>query len=728
MTFSQLATTSLGSTMRMRSAKPSHVEWKPSAGQVRARDFLTSSTRGALWADPGAGKTSITLAAYVALRELGLARTMLVVAPLRVCQLQWRQEAKQWTQFKDLKVTFLHGDKKGKLLHSEPSDIYLINFDGLVWLSKQFRGNLPFDIVCLDESTKIKNYSAERSKALRRCTAATRYKWMLTGTPSPNGYMDLFGQFLWLDGGQALGKHVTAYREKYFKPAFNGFDYTLQKGGDERIELAIAKLVHRLPFTDLPPLTNDVRWVTMSPEAKRIHKALNDDQVVVIGEHTIVAGSTGALQSAREQAANGALYVRPGEHEFVAFDDGKLDALDELIEEMNGQPLLIAFQFHHDIERIKARRGDKIAVLAGGVSAKEAERIQTAWNAGEISELYVHPASIGHGLNLQRGGAAHLCWFSATFDLELWEQLIRRIWRQGNRALKIVNHILAMVGTIDVDKLEAIEAKSVDQAQLLQAMSETPAQPDQKETTMTERLGPPHLPPHGALRPPLRRRQHLPRLGARKLPLLRPLRLGALNRLPHRLPRRGALNRLRATLRSLAASKPAMPPLQRPPRRLQAGRRRTSASPRTLRPPLACSRSRLAANVSTRHRPRRPPSRGSVPRAPSRPQKLHRPPLRLLWAPASSMLPRTRRATPRRRRRRRFTPATPSTWRSNSSARPARSAARCRSSSATRQNTSPGAPWPRCNRRGLFYGNRSIRRDRSPCGLRAAGLVGQATG
>lgn len=475
--------------MRTRLAKPSHVEWKPSDGQLSALGSLITKTRCALWADPGAGKTSITLAAFTELKRASPRATMLVVAPLRVCQLQWRQEASQWSQFMHHKIVFLHGPKKDDLLR-EHADIYLINFDGLVWLDKKFPRGLPFDIVCLDESTKIKNYSAERSKALRRCTKNTPRKWMLTGTPSPNGYMDIFGQFLWLDGGQALGQYITHFREKFFNKAFNGFDYDLQKGGDMRIEQRIANLVHRLPFTDLPPLTNDVRMCEMGAEGRKLYKAMDKEQVVVIGDHTIVAGSTGAHQSAKEQMAQGAIYTKPGEHDYVAFDDAKLDALDELIEEMNGQPLLVAFQFHHDIERIRARRGKDIHVLAGGVTEKVAEEIQRAWNAGEITELYVHPASIGHGLNLQRGGASHICWFTPTFDLELWEQLIRRIWRQGNKAPRIVNHVLAMKGTIDEDKLEAMADKALDQARLLHSMEKDTALPVQKETTMTDqRLG-----------------------------------------------------------------------------------------------------------------------------------------------------------------------------------------------------------------------------------------------
>jgi len=479
--------TQTGLTMRTRLAKPSHVEWAPSEGQRGSVSALVTRTRCALWADPGAGKTSITLSAFETLRQSGSARTMLVVAPLRVCQLQWRQEALQWSQFMHLKIAFLHGPKKDEILRGK-ADIYLLNFDGLAWLAKQFPRGLPFDIVCLDESTKIKNHQAERSKALRKCTVNTPRKWMLTGTPNPNGYEDLFGQFLWLDSGAALGRFVTHFRDKFFRKAFNGFDYDLQNGGGERIELAIAHLVHRLPFTDLPPLVNDPRWCEMSAEGRKIYKTMDKEQVVQIGPHLIVAGSTGAHQSALEQMANGAVYIKPGEEEYVAFDDAKLDALDELIEEMNGQPLMVAFQFHHDIERIRARRGKDIHVLAGGVTARIAEETQRAWNAGEIKELYVHPASIGHGLNLQRGGASHVCWFSVTFDLELWEQLIRRLWRQGNKSPRIVNHILAMRGTLDEDKLEAMEDKSVDQARLLQAMEQDAGTPDQKEIPMTDKM------------------------------------------------------------------------------------------------------------------------------------------------------------------------------------------------------------------------------------------------
>lgn len=427
-----------------------------------------------------------------------MAKRMLVVATLRICQMTWRQEAKEWTQFKDLKFAFLHGPNKGQYLKdglADGTEIFLINYEGLEWLCDQYHGRqLPFDIVVCDEITKLKNYKSVRSKKLRPATQKTRYKWALTGTPSPNGYMDLFGQWLWLDGGGALGRFITHYRDMFFKQDFNGFDWVLQEGGGQRIEKRIAPYVYRLPYSVKSGLKPNPIYLELDKASRKVYTQVKNNFLAELPEGKITAGNQAAAYSKLSQMANGAVYINNKE-DVLVLHDVKLDALDDLIDELQGKPLLVAYEFQHDLARIQERMVKRYGVeapfLGAGVSGKRAIEIQEAWNNGLIPVLLAHPQSAGHGLNLQKGGACHICWFSATWDLELWEQFIRRIWRQGNKAATVTNHILIVRDTIDELKLAAVDDKGVEQAQLMQAMrrifGEPPtdgAQSDQMETDM----------------------------------------------------------------------------------------------------------------------------------------------------------------------------------------------------------------------------------------------------
>lgn len=487
-------------------AAPSHCVWVPvppkpdeTASQAGAVDFLCSQGIAAIWADPGAGKTAITLAAFLRLKKAGQAKRMLVVGTLRICQLTWRQEAAQWTQFKDLKFAFLHGDKKLDILRAalaDDTEIFLINYDGLEWLSSLFPGRqLPFDIVVCDEITKLKNYKSVRSKKFRPVTTRTRWKWALTGTPSPNGYMDLFGQWLWMDGGGALGRFITHYRDMFFKQDYNGFKWVLQDGGAERVEKRVQPYVYRLPYVVKSGLVPNPIYIEMSKAARKVYTQVKNDFLAELPEGKITAGNQAAAYSKLSQMANGAVYINGGADVLVLHDD-KLDALEELLDELGGKQLMVAYEFQHDLtriqERMKKRYGKEVPFLGAGVSGKRAEEIQDAWNNGMIPVLLVHPQSAGHGLNLQKGGACHICWFSVTWDLELWEQLIRRLWRRGNSSDVVTNHILIVRNTIDELKLDAVDGKGKDQAQLLQSMVsllvDTPAvgaRTDQMETNMT---------------------------------------------------------------------------------------------------------------------------------------------------------------------------------------------------------------------------------------------------
>lgn len=438
------------------------------------------------------------MAAFKALKEAGMVKRMLVVATLRICQMTWRQEAKEWTQFKDFKFAFLHGPNKADILKAgmaDDTEIFLINYEGLEWLCDQYHGRqLPFDIIVCDEITKLKNYKSVRSKKLRPQSQKTRYKWALTGTPSPNGYMDLFGQWLWLDGGGALGRFITHYRDMFFKQDFNGFDWVLQEGGGQRIEKRIAPYVYRLPYSVKSGLKPNPIYLELDKASRKVYTQVKNNFLAELPEGKITAGNQAAAYSKLSQMANGAVYINNKE-DVLVLHDVKLDALDDLIDELQGKPLLVAYEFQHDLARIQERMVKRYGVeapfLGAGVSGKRAIEIQEAWNNGLIPVLLAHPQSAGHGLNLQKGGACHICWFSATWDLELWEQFIRRIWRQGNKAETVTNHILIVRDTIDELKLAAVDDKGVEQAQLMQAMRRIFGEPqadgvqsEQMETTM----------------------------------------------------------------------------------------------------------------------------------------------------------------------------------------------------------------------------------------------------
>lgn len=465
MTFASLTTST-------RRAKPSHEPWQAHAYQRRASEFLRGQGAAALFLDPGLGKTSIVLDAFNRLKQAGIARKMLVVAPLRVCQTVWRQEAQKWTEFRDLRISLLHGDKKADRLKDD-ADVWLINPEGVKWLRDKMLGHgFPFDTVVLDELTKFKNHSADRSKFIRALIKHAPRRWGLTGSPAPNGYMDLFGQMLALDDGAALGKYITHYRDQYFQVDYDGFTYDLQPGAAKRIEDRLRPYVLRMSaeeYLELPPLVDDVRELDMEPAARKTYSTMKKDMLAELPEGVVTGANAAAVYSKLKQMANGAVYVNDA-HDVAQIHNTKLDALDDLVEELAGGQLLIAYEFQHDVERLKKHFSDKLSVISGA-SENKINVIVDAWNAGRIELLACHPASAAHGLNLQYSGCAHVCWFSPPWDLELYQQFIRRIHRQGNEAQRVVNHLLCVKDTIDELALAALRDKDTTQSRLLRGLN-----------------------------------------------------------------------------------------------------------------------------------------------------------------------------------------------------------------------------------------------------------------
>lgn len=493
-------------TAQARSSQRSEKVWTPHAYQEKATRFLVENGAAALFADPGTGKTSTVLNAFCELKTIGVADKMLVVAPRRVCQLVWSQEAAGWAQFKHLRFAWLHDSRapwdmegrrrdKNKELETD-ADVYLINPEGVAWLYKKLynhktkRATLPFDTVCVDELTKFKTHTAGRSKMLRALTENTKRLWGLTGSPTPNGYEDLFGQILLLDGGAALGRYYSHFRDKYFEQAdYAGFTFKLREGAAARIEEAIRPLVLRISAADwltLPKLIDNQIFVTLDDKARALYDDLKKEMLIALPDGVVTAENAAALYSKLAQLANGALYLeqRPGQpREVVHVHDAKLDALEELVEQLAGAPLLVAYEFNHDLDRLKAwweaRTKTPLRYLGRGVTDKEVSAIERDWNANAIPLLAVQPASSGHGLNFQKGGAQHVCWFSATWDFELYDQLIQRILRQGNSAAHVVNHLLLVENSIDELKYAALAEKDTTQERFLQALN-TAFTPEQK--------------------------------------------------------------------------------------------------------------------------------------------------------------------------------------------------------------------------------------------------------
>lgn len=456
------------------------MKWTPHAYQRRAMKFMLERPAAGLFLDPGLGKTSITLGAFHMLKKAGVVKRMLVIAPLRVCHLVWPNEAKKWDEFADLKIVVLHGKDKKDLI-KESADVHVINPEGLAWYFSNIKpaGHWPApEMLVVDESTMFKNTRSLRFKILKAKLNLFKRRYILTGTPAPNGLMDLFGQIFLLDGGAALGAYITRFRERHFFK-IGQWNWVLQKGAEQAIYKAIQHLILRLSaedYLELPPLIMNNIDVQLPVEARSLYRRLETDLLLELQGGAVVARNAGALSTKCRQLAGGAVYteqlpedylagVKAGPRDWVHIHDEKLDALEELLDDLGGKPTLIAYEFDHERERIELRlKGIQRLGLSPAVDKKTVDR----WNRGEIPYLLVQPQSVGHGLNLQGAGRV-VVWYQITWNLELYDQLIRRVWRQGQEHRVFVHHIVAR-NTVDEDVIVALRNKTRTQNDLLLAL------------------------------------------------------------------------------------------------------------------------------------------------------------------------------------------------------------------------------------------------------------------
>jgi len=455
------------------------VRWKAKPYQLRAVEHIIDSTDGAsaIFADPGLGKSSIALAAFVILKQRGTVRAALVLAPRRVMLHTWPAEVAKWDQFAHLRVSTVHGTPaQRKAALAAPADLYLMHYDNLDWLAG-LAAPLPFDMAVLDESTKLKNHSSLRFKAFKQIRPSLKVVVALTGTPTPLHIGDLFGQIHACDGGKRLGSNITAFREKYMKAKWlPGVPVPLWEPQPDAIPRVFDRLdgmALRLAAADhleMPELIHNLIPVDLPDPMMRFYRKLARDLVVDLEEGKVTAANAAAASMKLRQFASGIVYTDKGPR---AVHPAKVDALVDLLEEQSGQPLLVATAFRSEVHHLRyvlkgLGYGD-VPALMGGMHDREANAILDKWNTGAYPVLLCHPETTAHGLNLQAGGHA-VCWFSMTFNLEHYTQFNARVWRQGQPSPHVVIHHIAARGTIDQHVAEVINSKDAKQADLFTAL------------------------------------------------------------------------------------------------------------------------------------------------------------------------------------------------------------------------------------------------------------------
>ena len=443
--------------------------------QLTSVDHIMNNTHCALFLEMGLGKTVSTLTAITRLmfEELDI-DSALVVAPKRVAESVWDAEIEKWDHLSHLKVSKIIGsDKQRRKALSEKAHIYTIGRDNIAWLCGQFGGSmLPFDMLVIDELSSFKNPKSVRFKALRGVQPSFKRVVGLTGTPAPNGLIDLWSQVYLLDRGKRLGKFISHFREDYFKPGKrNGaivYSYDLVSDGEQRIHEKIGDICMSMKAKDyltLPGRIDNFIDIKFPPDIQKKYDAFEREQVLsIFSDHEegkeISAVNAAALSNKLLQFANGAVYDEDRKYHIV--HDLKIEATEEIIEDANGKPVLIAWTYRHDMERLM------VALKKYNPRELKVDKDIKDWNEGKIQVMLMHPASGGHGLNLQAGGHI-IIWFGQTWSLELEQQFNARLDRQGQKEVVIINKLVACK-TIDQDVIKAQEEKSAKQNGLMEAV------------------------------------------------------------------------------------------------------------------------------------------------------------------------------------------------------------------------------------------------------------------
>ncbi len=449
------------------------MEYKPHNYQKYCTQYILEHPTAAIFLDCGLGKTSITLSAIEQLiYDRFEIEKVLVVAPLRVAQVSWPDELKKWDSIQHLRYSVVVGTPKERIAAlRKDADIYIINRENLQWLVEKSGEPFEYQMIVLDELSSYKNWNSKRFKALMKVRPKVKRIVGLTGTPSSNGLMDLFAEFKCLDMGKRLGRFISQYRLNYFRPdRMNGqivYSYKLLLGAEEQIYDKISDITISMKALDhlqMPELVSTNYPVYMNDSEQEVYDDLKRDLILpYLEKESISAANAAALTGKLCQMANGCVYSDDGNE--VLFHDRKLDALEDLIEAANGKPVMVAYWFKHDLTRIIARL-EQMGVVYEKLATEDSMR---RWNAGKTEVALIHPSSMGHGTNLQSGGH-QLIFFSVPWSLELYQQTVARLWRQGQKSETVVVQHIITADTVDEDIVDALSRKEVTQNALIAAV------------------------------------------------------------------------------------------------------------------------------------------------------------------------------------------------------------------------------------------------------------------
>ncbi|MFQ3903741.1 DEAD/DEAH box helicase [Staphylococcus sp. 50Mo3-1] len=446
------------------------IDFKPYDYQAYAIDKIIDNKRFGLFLDMGLGKTVSTLTAIEQLKYdyLDVDR-VLVIAPKRVAEDTWAQEVDKWTHLTHLDVSLVLGTPKQREKALEKNaDIYVINVDNTKWICERYKKDWPFDMVIIDELSTFKNSDSQRFKILKK-------KWPLfdrfvglTGTPAPKNIMDLWAELYLIDGGERLGKFKTHFRQRYFYPthkvAEHTFNWELKDGAKDEIYKMISDVTVSMESKDylkMPERVDTVKEAKLSKKERALYDELEQNMVIendIDDDKDIVALNSASLSNKLLQMSNGAVYADDGS--ITHIHDKKLELLDEIVEESQGQPILVMYNYKHDKERLLERYSF--------AETLDSDDYMERWNKGEIQMLITHPASAGHGLNLQYGGSI-MVWFGLTWNLEYYEQANARLYRQGQKKTTVIHHLLTE-NSIDQKVYESLKNKKLGQNELMNAV------------------------------------------------------------------------------------------------------------------------------------------------------------------------------------------------------------------------------------------------------------------
>lgn len=441
------------------------MKYRPHDYQAFAAEFIETHPVCCLMLDMGLGKTVITLTAlWSLLFDCFECCKVLVVAPKRVAESTWPTEIQKWEHLFGITFSLVLGSRSEReAALRKKAKVYIINRENVAWLVQ--RGGWDFDTLVIDELSSFKSNKTERFKALKKVRPFTERVIGLTGTPAPNSLLDLWPEIYLLDQGQRLGRFIGGFRDRFFLPDKRNreiiYSYKPKDGAEKDIYRLISDICISMKATDfleMPDRVENNVEVVMAPKEQKLYDDFKRDMVLQLGDDELDAVNAAALSNKLLQMANGAIYGE--EKKVFHIHDKKLEALEDLAEAANGKPLLVAYWYKHDLQRIRERFPETRCI--------DTPKDIADWNDGKIQMALIHPASAGHGLNLQAGGST-IVWFGLTWSLELYQQLNARLWRQGQKNTVIIHHIITK-GTHDEDVIQALENKDVRQSALIAAV------------------------------------------------------------------------------------------------------------------------------------------------------------------------------------------------------------------------------------------------------------------